>query len=1004
MKYKIKDVNIPQNKRKDINDKILHIIDNNINTNISKEDVFNCYTGDGGLHGLKFNEYNNFYDYTQSKKELENGQFFTPHTICKFMVDCIKPAKHDVIADLTCGIGNFFNYLPIEQNIYGCEFDIKAYKVCKYLYPESNIVTEDIRYYNSDIKFDIIFGNPPYNLKWQVGKEEYLSQLYYCIKSNELLKPAGFMILLTPNSFLADEFIDGNIIKNINSMFNFVCQFDLPSNTFKYLGVNNFQTKIMLFQKKSEYLKDKMYTVNKITAPPLTEEGSEYIYNSYVKNLIEEKEKIKSKLFFENLHSSNKDQNFQYKVKKYLFDVKCNPKIFQYYSKCLEYVNKYYTQEKPKDMKWPDWEKIKVTKNKVLGYLKRTLQKQNEKQKDEIRLVKTDYGMQLKAYSNKTKKVLNKQNIIKKISFNNMIINNQYSFEDRKYFQVFKRKQKEYEQQQGNLKELNHTKSIGDFLDEFSIIDYSTKEIIKLNQKQKDDLNKTFQKRYSILNWQQGSGKTVAGIAWYKYLFQTSNIKNAFVVSAAVSINLTWEERLKDYKENYIKIKSLQDINNIKPGQIIIISFNMINKYQKHIKKFVKQQSQKIALIVDESDEMTNHNSKRTKTTLNCFRKAKYKLLTTGTTTRNNINELYSQLELLYNNSVNMICNCKYIYKYNKEKELEEKNNPYYMKPFPAYYGNGLFKSCFSPNKTTVFGVNKQNQDIYNIDHLQEIIEKTIITRKFKEIVGTKIYEVINHKVYQNSAEREIYFTLMQEFYKMQHYFKSTGNTRKDSMLKIIRQIQLLIKSTSTPHLFKEYSSSQLPNKYYKIFDLLVKFKNEKVAIGTVFLDTATSYYSKLKELFSERQIFLIKGDVSFNNRKDIIKEFEATKNGILISTQQSLKASVNIPTCNKVIIESMQWNVPKIEQYYFRFIRYNSKNFKEVHFVTYDHTIEQNLLALLMAKERINEYIKTLEYKEQADIFEEYGIDLDILNNIIEKEKDEEGRVRLTWGNQNIN
>ena len=157
--------------------------------------------------------------------------------------------------------------------------------------------------------------------------------------------------------------------------------------------------------------------------------------------------------------------------------------------------------------------------------------------------------------------------------------------------------------------------------------------------------------------------------------------------------------------------------------------------------------------------------------------------------------------------------------------------------------------------------------------------------------------------------------------------------------------------------------------------------------------------------MFPDRQIFLIKGDISFNKRKSILDEFEETENGILVSTQQSLKSSVNIPTCDKVIIESMQWNIPKISQYYFRFIRFNSKQNKEVHFITYDHTIEQNLLALLLSKERINEYIKTLDFKDQEDIYNEFDVDLSILDSIIEKETDDEGHTKLTlsWGKQKI-
>jgi len=1003
MKYNIVDVNIPQEKRKEINDKILHIIDFSLDCNISKEDIFNCYSGDGKLHNLQRSDYDNYYQYSEAKKIEENGQFFTPHKIAKMMVDCIKPTQTDLIADLTCGMGNFFNYLPVEQNIYGCELDIKAYKVAKYLYSNANLECQDIRYYNPNVKFDIVFGNPPFNLKWEINRDEYLSQLYYYIKASELLKPAGILILITPDSFLKNDFMDSGMIKTIDNLFNFVGQFDLKPDSFKSIGVVNFQTKVLIFQRKSEHLKDKPYNTKKLFSNSVVEQDINLIHNLYVKPILAEKEKIRSKLFLENLHLNSEEKQFYYKVKKLLYDIKRNPKTIKNYGRCADYLNKYQTQKKPDDMKFEEWEKVRITKDKVTKYLTKYLKRQNKVEQDLIKLVKSKYGLKLKAYSYKSKLSLSKITERKESSFNEMIINDYYPFNDKQYWKVLSKKCINYDKQNISFKEMLPDNKIATWLDEFSLFNYETNEEIKLNDAQKADLNKIFQKKYSILNWQQGSGKSIAGIAWYKYLFENKNIRNVFIVSDAISINLTWNVFLQNFKEDFIFIKNLQDIYNIKQNQIVIISFNMLAKYQRHIKKYIKMQSQKVALVMDESDETTNHNSKRTKASLSCFRKVHYKLLTTGTTTRNNINELYSQLELLYNNSVNMLCECDTVYKLNKENEIVESDNKYYMNPYPAWYGNGLFKSCFNPYKATVFGIKKHNQDIYNIEQLEKIISKTIITKTFEQIVGKKIYEIKTHKVLQNESEKEIYKVLMQEFYKMQYYFKSTGNSRKDSMLKIIRQIQLLIKSTSTPHLFKEYSSNKLPNKYYKVFDLLNQFKDEKVAIGTVFIDTVNNYYDILKEQFPDRPIFIIRGDVSFNKRKGVIADFEQTKNGILLSTQQSLKKSVNISSCDKVIIESLQWNIPKISQYYFRFIRFDSKNFKEVHFVTYDYTIEQNLLALLMVKERINEYIKTLEFKERQEIFEEYGIDIDILENIIEKEKDEEGHVRLTWGNQKV-
>src|SRR5690606_11053048 len=117
------------------------------------------------------------------------------------------------------------------------------------------------------------------------------------------------------------------------------------------------------------------------------------------------------------------------------------------------------------------------------------------------------------------------------------------------------------------------------------------------------------QKRYSILNWEQGSGKTIAGIACNHYIMEHTSCRNIFVVAPALAINLTWMERLEEYGEDFVKITSLKDIKNIKKGQMVLITFDMLVKYQKHIKRFVKMQSQKVGLIMDESDEITNYTS-----------------------------------------------------------------------------------------------------------------------------------------------------------------------------------------------------------------------------------------------------------------------------------------------------------------------------------------------------------------------------------------------------------
>lgn len=1003
-KYPIAEVTVPKHKRKEINDKIIYILNNQVNSPIQPKDIFNAYTGDGGLHGLSRSEYESYYEYSEAKKEIEQGQFFTPHKLCKFIVGCLSPLDTDSAGDITFGMGNFFNYIKNESNVYGTELDIKAYKVAKHLYPKANLDNQDIRYWQPDVTLDVIFGNPPFNLHFKVGSDEYLSQLYYMIKASELLKPGGLMAVIVPSSFLADDFMDGGMIKEIDQRFSFVLQFDLPTDSFKSMGVDCFETKVLVLQKLSEHLDPVPYSIDKIEIGPLTGSESLRIYNTFIKPLQEQKEKLKSKLFLEMLRKGGSDEaDFQYQVKKLLYDIKRHPKCKEHFGRAQEYVTKYYTQKKPNDMKWEDWDKRKITKPKVLAYLRQIIMKQNEKAPVEvIGLVKTDYGLRLKGYSQKTRLALGKMNGIKEISFNDMILQSDYPFEDKTYYKLYKKKKELYLKHSPRITDLPYDLNVKRFLDDFRLTNHETGEVLQFNSVQNNDLNQIFQRYYSILNWQMGGGKTAGSIAWAQYQFLTSNLRNVFVVSAAISIHQTWREVLPQYGVPFTLIDRIKDIKKIQPGHLVLITFEMLIKYQRQIKKFIRMNNEKVGVIVDESDELTSY-SKRTKATQNCFRRVKRKLLATGTTTRNNINELYPQLELLYNNSILMLCECDTIYWMDKEDELQSGNNPHYMHPFPAYRGFSLFKECFNPFKVTVFGVRKHNQDVFNIDLLEDLIARTIVTRSFREIVGKDLYQYHQIQVEQNPQEEEIYRKIIEEFHQLMYYFRNTGNHRKESMLRIIRQIQLLIKSTSIPHMFLEYGDPlKLPGKALEITRMVGRF-NEKVAIGTVFREAAMDYYQRLQEQYPERQVFLILGSIGFKARKKIIKNFEATRNGILVSTQQSLKCSVNIPTCNAVILESLQWNVPRLSQYAFRFVRFNSQELTNIYCVTYSHSIEQNILALLMAKERLNSFIKTLDYRERKELYSDFDIDLGILDQILEWEKDHDGKVHLAWGKQKI-
>ncbi|PYE51613.1 N-6 DNA methylase [Paenibacillus barcinonensis] len=1009
MAYQIKNITVPSNKRENINDKIIHLIDNGLTEKygITEQNIFDTYTGNGGLHGLNFSDYHNFHEYTEAKKDLEVGQFFTPHLLSKFLIDCLKPSRDDLFADITCGMGNFFNWLPNHNNVYGNELDIKAFKVAKHLYPDVNMSHDDIRNYEPQIKFDIVLGNPPFNLKWSYNNVEYLSQLYYCLKSYELLKPSGILALIVPVSFIVDDFSDAGMIKTLNEKFNFIYQTELPSNSFENVGVNNFRTKIVFFQKKSQYISNnRPYESTISSIQNISETTSDCIYKSYIEPIVKEKEKIKQKVLLESLRSGSDDSNYQDEVKKLLFDIKRNSKIRNKYAKCLEKVNQLAKQRQPESMKYDEWVKVRLTPNKVLSYLKRIIKNQHIKEMDEIELVKTASGLKYKAYSHKTKLQLSKMEKVKEASFVDMILNEDYPFEERKFKKLQQRKINAYKKQAEPFKTMSQDKYISKWLNEYELNDSLNDRVIKFNSIQCDDMGRMLQKRYGLLQWDCGGGKSLAAVAYSQYHLQHNNVRNMFIVAPAIAITGTFETILTSYGIPFVKVDSLQSISSIKPSDIVLVTFNMVTKYQRQIKKFIRLSGRKIGLVLDESDSIATMTSKRTKATLNVFKNAKYKLLTTGTSVRNSIGEAFPQFQLLYNSSVNFLNRCEEIYVEDKKtKELKTELNVHYLKPYPQYHkGQKLFKESHIPEKITVFGVSQATQHIYNSDVLKALIDSTIITRTFEEITGRSIANIFQDTCSFNNHEYDLYKKIIEEFYEMARSVNRTGNSRKDRMLEILQQLNMLIRSCSAPHLFKEYRGSGYSSKFKNVFNKLEKWNNEPVVIGCRFKKTVYSYARHIKEIFPERKLFIVTGeDMSLKQRKEMIIEMKKCINPIMVCTQQSMSSSISINYVNKIIVPELAWNGASLHQFTARFVRFDSESDnKEIHYITYENSIESNLLKLILSKEKLNLFMKNDDVNDD-ELYERFGVDFDILNMVMTKEKDQHGYTRLKWGQQEV-
>ena len=1001
MKYIARGERIPQDRRRELNDKILYLIDagKTEETGVSCEDIYNAYTGDGGLHGLNRSDYDSYSDYSDAKKEIENGQFFTPPSICQTVAKCIGIGKGDLVADLTCGIGNFFNFMPTENNLYGCELDNKAYKVAKYLYPDANIVNQDIRLYQPGILFDYVLGNPPFNLKWWIeDNREVKSQFYYCIKAHELLKPCGIMAIVVPSSFLSDDFIDGNVIEDMNAKFRFLGQLSLPENAFSAMGVQAFPTKLQFWQKRKD---------TEDVSMPYSTDCPTSITRELTERINEAKEALSdSRMDILKATAQNKETSasFAYQVDKMLYQIRVHPRISSEHSRCCAYVHRFYTEKQPESMPYPEWCRVRLTEAKVLSYLKKVLKKQNERPpEDRITLVKRDYDFVYKGYSYASSRQLSDR--MKTPVPMYLLASSDGDNGFTQYAKLIGRKQSEYMVQNQQFADMEPDETIARALDAFVLWDSENEEEIRLNEKQKKDINLMLQKRYGLLQWEQGCGKTLAGIAVGLYRMQYQNVHHTWVISSAISIRNNWDIVLKNYEISYVFVEKLSDFDRIQKGDFVIITLNALRKYQKQIKRWIRIHNEKIQLVFDESDEISNASGATTKACLDCFRRCKYKLLETGTSTRNNISEFAPQLELLYNNSYNMLSWCDRIYKRDKESgELYTEENDYFGTPIPAYKrGYSLFSASHLPEKITVFGVGQRTQDIYNADVLSEILGKTVITRTFEEITGKDIRRIHQVPVKFSEAEKAVYQQAIEKFYEMRwNYFQSTGNSRKDSMMILMQQILTLLRISAAPSSMSEYVGG-VPVKIQKVLSMIEDWDDQIVAIGVRHIPVLEEYKKAISEAFPDRPLFVVTGgNTTFAKRRALRKTLKESGTGILLCTQQSLPSSVNFEYVNKIIIPELHYNNSRMSQFYMRFVRYTSTEWKDIYFVTYAGSIESNLMQMVMAKEKINLFMKGQD-ADLDEIYEKFGVDYDLFSLLMYREADSEGKFHIRWGQQNI-
>lgn len=239
----------------------------------------NWYMMEGDLKGAI---YESILEKNGQDKKSGAGQYFTPRSLIKAMVDVTDPKITETVADPACGTGGFLlaaydhmksqskeiskqNFLK-NNAFFGADntpLVVTLASMNLYLHDigtaKSPIVCQDSLLDTSDKMYDVILANPPFGTRPQGSVEVYANRPEFVKTSDNqvnflqhimsIVKTGGRVAVVLPDNVLTDGNATAKVRKNLLKEFNLHTILRLPTGIFYAGGV---KTNVLFFEKGKE--------------------------------------------------------------------------------------------------------------------------------------------------------------------------------------------------------------------------------------------------------------------------------------------------------------------------------------------------------------------------------------------------------------------------------------------------------------------------------------------------------------------------------------------------------------------------------------------------------------------------------------------------------------------------------------------------------------------------------------------------------------------------------
>lgn len=183
------------------------------------------------------------------------AQFFTPNHLCKYIADYINPLlpENPKVLEPSAGVGALLNYIRKDADITCVELEPSQCKILEYTEPTWEVLNMSAGEFKREDYFDLVIGNPPFNLTIQTEREWKLRKKTGKINSDELflelaiesVKVGGYIAFILPQSINFKESLKG-IRKHIYENCWVIANISLPPETFCASGTNIPTTLLIL--------------------------------------------------------------------------------------------------------------------------------------------------------------------------------------------------------------------------------------------------------------------------------------------------------------------------------------------------------------------------------------------------------------------------------------------------------------------------------------------------------------------------------------------------------------------------------------------------------------------------------------------------------------------------------------------------------------------------------------------------------------------------------------